>query len=63
MEIDSYVHRIGRTARCGNEGTSISFVDRESLKHIGKDLFHLLDKAKQEIPDFIRDCKHKVLIF
>ena len=26
--IDSYVHRIGRTGRCGNEGNAISFVNK-----------------------------------
>ena len=31
VEPESYVHRIGRTARAGNEGIAISFCDREEM--------------------------------
>ncbi|WP_372656170.1 helicase-related protein, partial [Halobacteriovorax sp.] len=32
MEAESYVHRIGRTARAGREGVAISFCDDSELK-------------------------------
>jgi len=47
--IDDYVHRIGRTGRCGNTGTAIAFVN-EKNKPILRDLRDLLDETKQEIP-------------
>lgn len=31
---DSYVHRIGRTARAGRDGRAISFCGREEIKHL-----------------------------
>jgi ATP-dependent RNA helicase RhlE len=31
---DTYVHRIGRTARAGNSGIALSFCDREEIKHL-----------------------------
>jgi ATP-dependent RNA helicase DDX3X len=49
--IDSYVHRIGRTGRCGNEGTAISFVN-ESNYPIFKDLLEILTEAKQKVPSW-----------
>lgn len=49
--IDSYVHRIGRTGRCGNEGNAVAFVN-ETNKPIFKDLLKLLKETKQEIPQW-----------
>ena len=34
MDIDSYVHRIGRTGRIGNDGVAISFVTPEQSGHL-----------------------------
>ena len=48
-EIDSYVHRIGRTGRCGNTGTAISFVNDRS-KNILRDVLELLKESHQEVP-------------
>jgi ATP-dependent RNA helicase DDX3X len=48
-EIDSYVHRIGRTGRCGNSGTAVAFCN-EKNRPILKELHALLTEAKQEIP-------------
>jgi ATP-dependent RNA helicase DDX3X len=47
--IDSYVHRIGRTGRCGNTGTATTFVN-ERCKNVLQDLFHKLRENKQETP-------------
>src|SRR5690606_24676747 len=35
MEPDSYVHRIGRTARAGASGLAVSFCSGDDLKYLG----------------------------
>ena len=50
--IDSYVHRIGRTGRCGNKGTAISFINDKN-KPILKSLVNLLYEEKVEIPPWL----------
>lgn len=47
--IDDYVHRIGRTGRCGNNGTAYSMIN-ERNKGVIRDLFDLLKESKQEVP-------------
>merc|ERR1712048_1017968 len=48
--IDSYVHRIGRTGRCGNTGTAISFVTSKENRNVIRELNILLQEAKQDVP-------------
>jgi len=48
--IDSYVHRIGRTGRCGNTGTAISLVGNKENKNVLRELLSILQEAKQTIP-------------
>jgi len=48
--IDSYVHRIGRTGRCGNTGTAISLVGNKENKNVLRELLNILKEAKQEVP-------------
>jgi len=50
--IDDYVHRIGRTGRAGNTGIATSFVNDNC--RILRELFTLLDEAKQEIPPWFQ---------
>jgi ATP-dependent RNA helicase DDX3X len=52
--IDDYVHRIGRTGRCGNKGHAVSFVNEDSMP-IVKDLYALLKQLNQDIPDWFED--------
>ncbi len=47
--IDDYIHRIGRTGRCGNSGKAISFINENNLMLV-KDLYNLFLKLNQEIP-------------
>ena len=56
-DIDSYVHRIGRTGRCGNVGTAISFVNDRS-KNILRDILELLKEANQEVPPWFEGMCH-----
>ena len=46
--IDDYVHRIGRTGRCGNTGTAIAFVNEDN-KNILRELYDLLKENKQQM--------------
>jgi ATP-dependent RNA helicase DDX3X len=56
--IDDYIHRIGRTGRCGNKGKAVSFIT-EQAKPMLKDLYKLLEKQNQEIPDWFKEIYQK----
>lgn len=51
-EIDSYVHRIGRTGRAGKSGLATAFFS-EKNSPIAKALIGLLQEAKQEVPSWL----------
>mmetsp|Transcript_36433 Transcript_36433/g.58563 ORF Transcript_36433/g.58563 Transcript_36433/m.58563 type:complete len:876 (+) Transcript_36433:113-2740(+) len=51
-DIDSYVHRIGRTGRAGNKGLATSFINERNAP-IAKDLVRVLEETQQEIPSWI----------
>ena len=52
LDIDDYVHRIGRTGRAGNTGLSTTFFNRRN-KNVVNDLIEILREANQEVPDFL----------
>ncbi|KAF3004182.1 hypothetical protein E8E13_006126 [Curvularia kusanoi] len=54
--ITEYVHRIGRTARIGNEGKATSFYNDRN-EDIAEDLVKILIESKQEVPDFLEQFK------
>jgi len=49
-EIENYVHRIGRTGRCGKTGVATTFINKNSPETVLLDLKQLLIEAKQRIP-------------
>lgn len=49
-EIENYVHRIGRTGRCGKTGIATTFINKDQSETTLLDLKHLLREAKQRIP-------------
>jgi len=58
MNIEDYVHRIGRTGRAGNKGTAITFfVENQDCNH-AKDLIKVLRDAKQEVPERLLKYQH-----
>lgn len=54
-EIENYIHRIGRTGRCGKTGFATTFVGSKQSTTSLLDLKHVLEEAKQKIPVFMSD--------
>ncbi|WWD20582.1 ATP-dependent RNA helicase ded1 [Kwoniella shandongensis] len=53
-DVAEYTHRIGRTGRAGNTGTSTAFFNRNNL-NIARDLLDLLKDAHQDVPQWLVD--------
>ncbi|KAK2856706.1 hypothetical protein Q5P01_005441 [Channa striata] len=53
--IDEYVHRIGRTGRCGNTGRAVSFFDPDANGQLARSLVTVLSKAQQEVPSWLEE--------
>ena len=53
-EIENYIHRIGRTGRCGRTVVSTTFINKEVPESVLLDLKHLLIEAKQRIPPVLQ---------
>merc|ERR1712086_268715 len=49
-DIENYVHRIGRTGRCGKTGVATTFINKSCEETTLLDLKHLLKEAHQRIP-------------
>jgi ATP-dependent RNA helicase DDX41 len=49
-DIETYVHRIGRTGRCGKTGLATTFVNKSVPEFILLELKHVLLEAKQQVP-------------
>ncbi|XP_057396605.1 probable ATP-dependent RNA helicase DDX4 isoform X3 [Balaenoptera acutorostrata] len=60
--IDEYVHRIGRTGRCGNTGRAISFFDTESDNHLAQPLVKVLSDAQQEVPAWLEEIAFSMYV-
>ena len=52
-EIETYVHRVGRTGRGGAKGFASTFVDKDTSETVLVDLAALLREAKQTVPRFL----------
>ncbi|KAJ6009391.1 hypothetical protein N7522_004407 [Penicillium canescens] len=50
--ITEYIHRIGRTARIGNEGLATSFYNDRN-EELATELVKILIECKQQVPDFL----------
>ena len=52
-DIGEYVHRIGRTGRCGNHGRAISFYESTRDKRIAADILQILRGSGQQVPNWL----------
>jgi len=57
--IDSYVHRIGRTGRAGNVGKATSYFTDED-KGLSKALVKVLRESNQAVPDWLERLSYEV---
>ncbi|CUG93502.1 ATP-dependent DEAD/DEAH box RNA helicase, putative [Bodo saltans] len=58
MQIDDYVHRIGRTGRAGAKGESITFITKKEdqvTAPVVHTLIGIIEGAKQEVPEWMRE--------
>jgi probable ATP-dependent RNA helicase DDX4 len=62
-DIDEYVHRIGRTGRCGNEGKALTFFDPDSTDDatLSRDLVKQLANVQQVVPDWLNTIATQAL--
>ncbi|PAV62765.1 hypothetical protein WR25_26965 [Diploscapter pachys] len=51
-DIDEYVHRIGRTGRCGNVGKATSFFNDKN-RVLARDLLEIVKETHQVAPDWL----------
>ncbi|EFJ32576.1 hypothetical protein SELMODRAFT_230807 [Selaginella moellendorffii] len=56
-EIENYVHRIGRTGRCGKTGIATTFINSRQSESTLLDLKYLLREAKQKVPVFLESLE------
>ncbi|KAG0150642.1 hypothetical protein CROQUDRAFT_38095 [Cronartium quercuum f. sp. fusiforme G11] len=54
LEIENYVHQIGRTGRSGKTGIATTFINLNTPEPTLLDLKYLLIEAKQRIPPFLQ---------
>ncbi|XP_060922841.1 probable ATP-dependent RNA helicase DDX4 [Limanda limanda] len=53
--VDEYVHRIGRTGRCGNTGKAVAFFDPGVDGQLARSLVTILSKAQQVVPPWLEE--------
>mmetsp|Transcript_21135 Transcript_21135/g.59470 ORF Transcript_21135/g.59470 Transcript_21135/m.59470 type:complete len:941 (-) Transcript_21135:48-2870(-) len=53
-DIENYVHRVGRTGRCGKTGIATTFVNNLCSESTLLDLKQLLVEARQKVPMFLQ---------
>lgn len=62
MNIEDYVHRIGRTGRAGTYGASYTFFVKNDLKNAGKmanELIKIMREANQQFPNELVDISRE----
>lgn len=58
-DVESYVHRIGRTGRAGATGTSYTFFNEDYDLECAPALAKIALEAGQEVPDFLERAANK----
>nr|BAE94497.1 Vasa [Polyandrocarpa misakiensis] len=60
-EIDEFVHRVGRTGRCGNLGQATSFYSDNKDGMLARSLVKVLADAQQEVPEWLESCAESAI--
>ncbi|ORC92953.1 putative ATP-dependent DEAD/H RNA helicase [Trypanosoma theileri] len=58
MQIDDYVHRIGRTGRAGAKGEAFTLItkrEQQITPAVLKELIAIIERAHQNVPDWMRE--------
>ncbi|KEG07818.1 putative ATP-dependent DEAD/H RNA helicase [Trypanosoma grayi] len=58
MQIDDYVHRIGRTGRAGAKGEAFTLItkrEQQITPAVVKELIVIAQRAQQQVPDWLRE--------
>jgi ATP-dependent RNA helicase DDX5/DBP2 len=53
-EMDSYIHRVGRTGRAGKKGLAVSFFVAEKNARLARELIQILTRSQQVVPDALQ---------
>ena len=56
-DVDTFVHRVGRTGRAGAKGRAVALVDGRSMG-VAPDLVELLEEAEQDVPAWLLGMSH-----
>ena len=49
-DTETYIHRIGRTARAGKKGFVVSFFVTEKNGRMSRDIIEILNRTQQNVP-------------
>ena len=53
LNIEDYIHRIGRTGRAGAKGESFSFLTKDN-ERLSRELMKIMEETNQHIPERLR---------
>mmetsp|Transcript_2296 Transcript_2296/g.3223 ORF Transcript_2296/g.3223 Transcript_2296/m.3223 type:complete len:135 (+) Transcript_2296:1915-2319(+) len=54
-DMESYIHRIGRTGRAGKKGTAVSFFVPQKNGRMARELVDILTRTNQHIPSELQN--------
>jgi len=57
-DMESYVHRIGRTGRAGKKGTAVSFFVAQKNGRVARELIEILNRTNQNISPELEACQN-----
>merc|ERR1711971_786747 len=60
LDIENYIHRIGRTGRANKKGTSITYMTPDDAR-FGDKVVAIMKEAEQEIPEELRELPSSCL--